>query len=453
MSEGPIDSKSPVAVVPPSGKESALRHPWSFVPSMALFQSLTFCFISVLPGLFLKSSGAGNEMVGLASVFALPIAFRFLAGLAVDRRGNLRTWSIVTQILSTAMALAAAISLLAHAPLWVTLGLFALAGVIAAFQDVSTDGFFLFALRPDRKIFYGNLKLQVYRIGIVIGQGFYVMLAGRFILDHHTPAEAWGWVFLLHAIVVAVLMLWNVLSFPREEKSSAARGNETTTFRWFFRVIRDFMQAPGMLWTLAFIALFRAAESVLTAMKAPFLLDPVTKGGLGLSLQDVGFLNGVVVFGISILGGIAGGVWVQRKGLRATLLPAVFLLNIPNAAFFWFALHPPTAASTSILGMHIPLPVVLGLIAEGAANSLALAPLIYLLIVCSHGPYRASLFAFVSGVMNLGWVLPGTISGYLQKAMGYPALFLTLTLAGLPVLLLIRRIPADAIERRDRTSG
>ncbi len=427
----------------------AIQQPWSYVPTMALFQSLVFCFVSILPGLFLKSLGAGNELVGLASIFALPIAFRFLAGIAVDRGGNIRTWSLVTQLLSTATAVAAALSLLAGAPLGVTLGLFALVGLIAAFQDVATDGFFLFALWPSEKAFYCNLKVQLYRIGILIGQGLYVMLAGRLILDHHTPSEAWGRVFLLHAIVLAALLLWNALSFPRHVAGESDRQRETTTFTRWLRMIIAFVRTPGMGWTLAFIALFRVAESVLTAMKAPFLLDPVAKGGLGLSLQDVGFLNGVLVFGISLLGGIAGGLWVQRKGLKGTLVAAVLLLNLPNAVFFWLAVHPPLVAGT-VLGMHLSWEVIACLVAEGVANSVALAPSIYLLIVCAQGPHRASLFAFASGVMNLGWTLPGTISGFLQKAMGYPALFFTLTLAGLPVLLLIRSIPMVALESRDQ---
>jgi PAT family beta-lactamase induction signal transducer AmpG len=433
----------------PPGK--VLQQPWSFVPTMGLFQSLVFCSVSVLPGLFLKSTGASNEMVGLASLLALPIAFRFLAGMAVDRRGSIRAWSLVTQLLSTATAVGAALSVLAGAPLGVTLGLFALAGFIAAFQDVATDGFFLFAVPPERKAFYCNLKVQIYRVGLVIGQGLYVMLAGRLILDHHSPSEAWGRVFLLHALVLAGLLIWNALSFPKRVTDDMYRGNEATTFRWFVRMIVDFVRMPGMVWALAFIAIFRVGESALTAMKAPFLLDPIVKGGLGLSLQDVGFLNGVLVFGISILGGIAGGLWVQRKGLRGTLVPAVLLLNLPNAVFFWLALHPPAAGS--MLGLQIPPAVVVGLAAEGVANSVALAPFIYLLIVCAQGRHRASLFAFVSGVMNLGWILPGTVSGYLQKAMGYPALFFTLTLVGLPVLLLIRRMPLARLEAEGRGGG
>ncbi len=37
--------------------------------------------------------------------------------------------------------------------------------------------------------------------------------------------------------------------------------------------------------------------------------------------------------------------------------------------------------------------------------------------------------------------------------MGYPALFFALTLAGLPVALLARRLPLDALERQDRAAG
>lgn len=427
-----------------------LQQPWSFVPTMGLFQSLVFCFVSVLPGLFLKSMGASNELVGLASLFALPIAFRFLAGIAVDRGGSIRVWSLAAQILSTMLAAAAAVSLLAGSPLGVTLGLFALAGMVAAFQDVATDGFFLFALRPGEKAFYCNLKVQVYRIGLLVGQGLYVMLAGKLILAQHTPSQAWGRVFLLHAAVLAVLLVWNFVSFPPRAAGSLREGGTTTFSRWL-RVIMDFVRMPGMGWTLAFIALFRVAESILTAMKAPFLLDPVSKGGLGLNLQDVGFLNGVLVFGISLLGGIAGGLWVHRKGLRGTLVPAVLLLNLPNGVFFWLAVHPPAAGG--VFGTQVPWEVAVLLATEGVANSIALAPSIYLLIVCAQGPHRATLFAFVSGVMNLGWTLPGTISGFLQQAMGYPALFLTLTLAGLPVLLLVRRMPLDVLEAEGRGGG
>lgn len=447
-----MDRFTPSASTPSPRQGSTLQHPGSFVPTMALFQSLTFCAISVLPGLFLKSSGASNEAVGLATLFALPIAFRFLTGLVIERSGRMRTWSIATQILSTLAAVAAGLAVLLGAPLAVTLGLFALGGVIAAFQDVSTDGYFLFAIPSERKAFYCNLKLQIYRVGIVIGQGLYVMLAGRYIAEQHTPQEAWGWVFLLHAVVLLVLLGWNAVSFPRRVPGDERRGGETTTFRWFAGLIVDFIKAPGMVWALAFIAFFRIGESVLAAMKAPFLLDPITKGGLGLDLKEVGFLNGVVVFGVTLLGGIAAGLWVQRKGLRRTLVPAVLLLNLPNAIFCYLSLHPPVAAGT-VLGMHLPPVVLLGLVFEGLANAFAVAPQIYLMILCAQGPHRATLFAFVSGVMNLGWTLPGTFSGYLQHAMGYPALFLVLSLVGLPVLLLVRWLPLERLEARDREEG
>jgi MFS family permease len=120
----------------------------------------------------------------------------------------------------------------------------------------------------------------------------------------------------------------------------------------------------------------------------------------------------VLVLGISILGDIAGGIWIQRKGIRGTLAPAVLL------------------------------------VAECLANSAGLAPFISLLILCAERPLRAMLFAFVSGVMNLGGTLPGTISGFLQLAIGYPALFFVLTIGCLPLLLIIPRLPLNSLESR-----
>ncbi len=75
---------------------------------------------------------------------------------------------------------------------------------------------------------------------------------------------------------------------------------------------------------------------------------------------------------------------MQRKGLKHTLVPAVFLPSLPNALFSYLSLHPPEVTGL-LLGMHIPPTVLLFLVVEALANSVALAPEIYLLILCAQG--------------------------------------------------------------------
>ncbi len=145
---------------------------------MALFQSLHLLrHPPFSPDCFSKASEQSNEMVGLASLFGLPIAFRFLTGIAVDRRRgrHAKGGSLCAQIFPPATAVAGAISVgLNEKPLWLTLGLFALAEF---FYHCRLSGrldrrvSFLFAVRSESKAFYGDLKLQIYRVGIVIVQG------------------------------------------------------------------------------------------------------------------------------------------------------------------------------------------------------------------------------------------------------------------------------------------
>jgi len=95
-------------------------HPWRFVPTMGLFQALTFAFVSIMPGIFLKSIGAPNSMVGLASLFYLPVALRFLVGSIVDRNGSKRLWALWTQIAQVLVAAVSGTLILAGAPVsWV----------------------------------------------------------------------------------------------------------------------------------------------------------------------------------------------------------------------------------------------------------------------------------------------------------------------------------------------
>jgi MFS family permease len=160
---------------------------------MGLFQALTFAYVSILPGVFLKSIGAPNSMVGLASLFYLPVALRFLVGSIVDRHGSKRLWSLWTQIAQVLVAALSGALILAGAPVSWVLVCFGLASIVGAFLDLSNDGFFLVGTPADRKAFFATLKVQAFRIGNAIAQGGYVMAGVSFLSC--TRASCWRWLF------------------------------------------------------------------------------------------------------------------------------------------------------------------------------------------------------------------------------------------------------------------
>jgi PAT family beta-lactamase induction signal transducer AmpG len=69
------------------------------------------------------------------------------------------------------------------------------------------------------------------------------------------------------------------------------------------------------------------------------------------------------------------------------------------------------------------------------------------------GKYQTAHYAFANSLMNLGLMIPGTISGKIQMTVGYRNFFIWVVLASLPALILARFIPIrggkSAVEAAD----
>jgi PAT family beta-lactamase induction signal transducer AmpG len=65
---------------------------------------------------------------------------------------------------------------------------------------------------------------------------------------------------------------------------------------------------------------------------------------------------------------------------------------------------------------------------------------VYLMYVCK-GENKTSHFAISTGLMALGLMIPGAISGQIQQSLGYPLFFVLVCLATIPGMLTIFFIP------------
>jgi PAT family beta-lactamase induction signal transducer AmpG len=57
------------------------------------------------------------------------------------------------------------------------------------------------------------------------------------------------------------------------------------------------------------------------------------------------------------------------------------------------------------------------------------------------GKYQTAHYAFANALMNLGVILPGAVSGWIQSKLGYAHFFIWVILAAVPALILSRFIP------------
>jgi len=102
----------------------------------------------------------------------------------------------------------------------------------------------------------------------------------------------------------------------------------------------------------------------------------------------------------------------------------------------------PALQQVTVFGRTIPFGTVPLLVAaEQFGYGIGLTAFtVYLMMICK-GKYKTAHFAISTGVMALGMMVPGMISGMLQQAVGYRHFFLAVCILTIPGILVIFRLP------------
>jgi PAT family beta-lactamase induction signal transducer AmpG len=304
-----------------------------------------------------------------------------------------------------------------------TLAVFWLMAFSSATHDIAADGFYMLALGERQQAAFVGVRSTFYRLAMIAGQGVLVVLAGTLRDASGSFTYAWSVVFfVLGAMFLAAALLHHVV-LPRPLSDHAAPRN-AEFIREFFAVFAAFFRKKDIVVILSFLLLYRFAEAQLLKLAAPFLLDPRSVGGLGLTTQQLGIAYGTVGVVALTIGGILGGVVISRVGLKRALWPLLFAMHVPNLAYVALAAWLPQ--SQWLVGSAIAVEQF----GYGFGFS---AYLVTMLMVASQdAEHRSAHYAICTGFMALGMMLPGMAAGWLQTQLGYTNFFIWVCIAALP---------------------
>jgi PAT family beta-lactamase induction signal transducer AmpG len=214
-------------------------------------------------------------------------------------------------------------------------------------------------------------------------------------------------------------------------------------------VVISFFQKKNIVWGLAFLVLYRFAEGQAIKITPLFFKAERSAGGLGLSTSQIGVLYGVFGAGAFVLGSILAGNYVAKKGLnRKTLLLLCAFFNLPFAAYAYLSWALPT--NLYLIGSAVAI--------EYFGYGFGFVGLIlFIMQQMAPGKYKMAHYAFAGGLMNLGFMLPSMISGWLSDRMGYSAFFAWVMVSTLPsfaitALVPLKKFRADNPENSDSPS-
>jgi len=134
-----------------------------------------------------------------------------------------------------------------------------------------------------------------------------------------------------------------------------------------------------------------------------------------------------------VLGSILAGNYVAKNGLnRKTLLVLCAFFNIPFAAYAFLAIAMPT-------NLYL---IAGAVIVEYFGYGFGFVGLIlFMMQNIAPGKYKMAHYAFGSGLMNLGFMIPSMISGYLSDHLGYKEFFIWVLIATIPAFIVSWLVP------------
>ena len=359
--------------------------------------------------------------VGLLSLLSLPYALKFIWAPAVDFLGKRRHWISAAQFLM-ALLIVLIIPLDPTHPavlLWTCIFSFA---VMSATQDIAVDAYTIELLKPSEMGIANGFRIAAYRAAMVVAGGLFIALGGWI---------GWKSTFLTAATILAVCSIVSWRLPPVEVKRPKFSLSFLRAPFKDFPPFKDFLRRPGLVQVALFILLYKLGDLALGPMIRPFWLDR------GLSTTEIGLITGSLGILATIVGGLAGGLFMARYGI----FHGLWFLGIwqagANLSYAWVAAYP----ATGNWGIYVAS------VAESFCAGLGTASFLAFLMSICKKEYSATQYALLTALFRVPGIILGAISGWVATHVGYAQYFFFTFFLSLPAFAFLFRardwIPSD----------
>lgn len=418
-------------------KKTSLRHPATWVPTLYFSEGLPFVATATVSVLMYKSLGLTDAQIAFFTTLIMwPWTLKPIWGPLLEMFRTKKHFVVATQFIGGVAFGLLALSLPLKGFLSYSLAMFAIIAFNSATHDIAADGVYINTLEPKQQAQFVGWQGAFYNIAKVFSQGFLVYIAGKLELTLGVT-EAWMVVMGLFGGILILMALYHIKMLPSGGSSEGVR-NFREAFTTFWQVVKTFFQKKNILWGIAFIILFRSAEGQLTKIVPLFMRAAREAGGLGLPTSDIGIAYGIFGAASFVLGSIAGGYFVAKRGLQRSIFILCVLFNIPDAVYAYLAFTVPENFA-----------VICGAITcEWFGYGFGFVGVIlFMMQQIAPGKYKMAHYAFATAVMNLGFMIPSMISGYISDFLGYKKFFLWVMLATIPSFLAAWFVPFKEVEK------
>ncbi|QSX34627.1 MFS transporter [Shewanella avicenniae] len=414
----------------------------SGLPLMLVFSTLSF---------WLREAGVDRAAIGYFSWVALMYAFKWAWAPLVDRlhlpllsklMGRRRSWMLLSQIVLIGAIIGMASSDptqdLHHLAVFALLVAFS-----SATQDIVIDAYRIESAPEGMQAALAAAAQVGYRSAMIIATaGALTVAAWVSPNPEGYDLHSWQIAYWVMAGLMGIGLVTTL--FAREPQvdtraateAEVALRNELSArypkliaklLAWCYSAVAmpfiDFFRRFGKhaVIILLLISCYRISDIVMGIMANVFYVD------MGFSKEEIATLSKVYGLIMTLVGSAAGGIMIARYGTMKILYLGAFLVATTNLLF----------ALQASVGYNVPL-LTLAIAIDNFSGGVATAAFIAYLSSLTSTGYSATQYALLSSIMLLFPKFIAGFSGEWVNAFGYVNFFISASIIGLPVLLLVK---------------
>ena len=410
-----------------SQSTSTTPNPWSWVPSGYFAEGIPYVMITWVAATMFKDLGhSDTEITFWVGNITLMWSLKPLWAAFLDMFKT-KKWIVLVMEFGMVSLLAlvgfclpmSSYFLISIAVLWMM-------AFASATQDICMDGIYITSLNKKEQAKYVGIQGVFWNVGRIFSMAFIVYVASYF---GEGETSSWTIAWCVAAAVMSALAGYHIFFLPKgsvaDRPKSIKEARVTFVDAWI-----DFFRKPQIWGMLAFVFLFRSGEGLLLGVGHLFLQADSEVGGIGLSLAQKSIIDGTVSTVVSLAGGILGGMFISKYGLKKTLFTMAICLNLPNLTYVYLAFaaqggEPVTPWTVGSLVTIEKFFYSFGFIAN----------MLYMMQQISPGKYHMTHYAFCTAIMNLVLWPTTAVSGFLADYLGYLTFFIIVMFATIPSFL------------------
>ena len=427
------------------------RSPISWVPTLYFAMGMPFVVLNMVCTLMFKGLDVSDAQIAFwTSIIMFPWTLKPLWSPLLEIYKTKKFFVIFTQIATGCIFGLVALAL--HLPNFfaVCIALLAIIAFSGATHDVAADGVYMASLSKDDQARYIGWQGAFYNMAKIAATGGLVYLAGMLIetytgdvtglspaaaaaAKHNGSVMAWTIIMAVIGGIMVILGLYNAKFVPSEVKKDAEeRPGFKETMVELGNVFVDLFRKRHILYYIFFIILYRFAEGFVMKIVPLFLKADRADQGLGLSEKEIGLCYGTFGAAAFVIGSILAGYYVAHRGLQKSLFSLCCVFNLPFVAYTLLAVYQPE--SLVLIGG--------GIVLEYFGYGFGFVGLtLFMMQQIAPGKHQMAHYAFASGIMNLGVMLPGMLSGYVSDWLGYRHFFIFVLFCTIPAFLITWFVP------------